>query len=241
MTNPALAPRDRLIFPLDVDDLDEARAWIRRLSPEIGVFKVGLELFTAVGPDAVRAVHDAGARCFLDLKLHDIPATMAGAVRSAATLGVDFLTIHTSAGPAAMRACADTVKSVRTMRPPTRLLGVTVLTSMDAAELAATGVSGTPAEAVERLALLAISSGLTGLVCSAEECARLRSVLGPDVELVVPGIRPKGSDLGDQKRAATPAVAVREGADLLVVGRPIRNAVDPVAAARAIATEVASA
>lgn len=221
------------MFPLDVDSLDDERAWIARLASEVGVFKVGLELFTAVGPDAVRAVHDAGARCFLDLKLHDIPATMAGAVRSAAALGVDYLTIHTSAGPSAMRACAEAASGSKT-----KLLGVTVLTSMDASELAAIGVQGTPAEAVERLARMAASNGLAGLVCSPEECARLRSALGAQVELVVPGIRPAGAALGDQKRAATPETAIREGADMLVVGRPIRNAEDPVLAARAIVAEI---
>lgn len=221
------------MFPLDVDSLDDERAWIARLASEVGVFKVGLELFTAVGPDAVRAVHDAGARCFLDLKLHDIPATMAGAVRSAAALGVDYLTIHTSAGPSAMRACAEAASGSKT-----KLLGVTVLTSMDASELAAIGVQGTPAEAVERLARMAASNGLAGLVCSPEECARLRSALGAQVELVVPGIRPAGAALGDQKRAATPETAIREGADMLVVGRPIRNAEVPVLAARAIVAEI---
>jgi orotidine-5'-phosphate decarboxylase len=237
----ALSAVDRLVFPLDVHDLDDARTWIRRMAGEVGVFKVGLELFTAVGPDAVRAVHDAGALCFLDLKLHDIPATMAGAVRSAASLGVAYLTIHTSAGPVAMKACVDAAGAVRTMRGPTTLLGVTVLTSMDAAELASLGVAGTPADAVSRLAGLATTSGLSGLVCSPHECAALRDALGRDVKLVVPGIRPSGADLGDQKRAASPALAIREGADLLVVGRPIRDAKDPVEAARAVVAEIARA
>ena len=182
-----------------------------------------------------------GEECFLDLKLHDIPATMAGAVRSAASLGVAYLTIHTSAGPNAVRACAEALKSVRTMGAPTTLLGVTLLTSIDESELSALGYVGTPADAVERFALLGTRSGLSGLVCSAQECARLRRTLGDDVLLVVPGIRPTGAALGDQKRTATPSVAIREGADLLVVGRPIRDAADPVLAARAIVAEIAAA
>jgi len=231
-----LTPLDRLVFPLDVHDLAEAREWVRRMSGSVGVFKVGLELFTAVGPDAVRVVHDAGGRCFLDLKLHDIPATMAGAVRSAVTLGVDYLTVHTSAGPSAMRAVADVANGTKTT-----LLGVTVLTSMDEAEVGAVGLTGSPAEAALRLGRMATSNGLRGLVCSPHECARLREAVGPDVALVVPGVRPTGAAQGDQKRIATPAVAILEGADLLVVGRPIRDAADPIAAAAAVVAEIASA
>lgn len=230
------SPLSRLVFPLDVSDLAEAREWVARMRGSVGVFKVGLELFTAVGPDAVRVVLDAGERCFLDLKLHDIPATMAGATRSAVALGVDYLTVHTSAGPAAMRAVSEAAAGSKT-----QLLGVTVLTSMDDHEVAAVGLVGSPAESVERLARMATTNGLRGLVCSPEECARLRAALGPDVALVVPGIRPAGAELGDQKRAATPAVAIREGADLLVVGRPIRNAADPVRAANLLVEEIASA
>lgn len=227
---------ERIVFPLDVSDLAEAREYVTRLAGHVGVFKVGLELFTAVGPDAVRAVHDAGGRCFLDLKIHDIPATMAGAVRSACALGVDYLTVHTSAGPTGLRACVEAASGSKT-----RLLGVTVLTSMDAAELGAVGLEGAPDQAVLRLATMGVGAGLPGLVCSTHECAALRAALGPDVELIVPGIRPAGAALGDQKRAATPANAVREGATLLVVGRPIREAKDPVAAARAIADEISEA
>lgn len=230
------SPRDRLVFPLDVADLAEARAWVSRMRGEVGVFKVGLELFTAVGPDAVKVVHEAGGRCFLDLKLHDIPATMAGAVRSAIALGVEWLTVHASAGPAAMRAVSEAASGSETT-----LLGVTVLTSMDGSELAAIGVEGAPADAVERLARMATQSGLSGLVCSPHECARLRAALGASVRLVVPGIRPAGAALGDQKRASTPASAIRDGADLLVVGRPIRDAADPIAAARSVVAEIADA
>lgn len=228
--------RDRLVFPLDVPDLETARVWIDRLAGEVGVLKVGLELFTAAGPDAVRAVHASGAKCFLDLKLHDISATMASAVRAAARLGVEYLTVHAAAAPGALAAVRDAADGSKT-----RLLAVTVLTSLDAEELAAIGLAGPPAAAVERLARLAVRHGIDGLVCSPEECAALRRSLADDVLLVVPGIRPAGSARGDQARVATPGRARREGADLLVVGRPIRHADDPVAAARAIVAEIAEA
>ncbi|MCU0677232.1 MAG: orotidine-5'-phosphate decarboxylase [Myxococcota bacterium] len=231
-----MQPRDRLVFPLDVPDLETARVWIDRLAGEVGVLKVGLELFTAAGPDAVRAVHASGAKCFLDLKLHDISATMASAVRAAARLGVEYLTVHAVAAPAALTAVRDAADGSKT-----RLLAVTVLTSLDADELTAIGLAGPPAAAVERLARLAVRHGIDGLVCSPEECAALRRSLADDVLLVVPGIRPAGSERGDQARVATPGRARREGADLLVVGRPIRHADDPVAAARAIVAEIAEA
>ena len=227
--------RARLAFPLDVPDLETARAWVRRLAPHVGVFKVGLELFTAVGPDAVHVVHDAGAACFLDLKIHDIPATMAGAVRAASTLGVAYLTIHTLAGPAGIAA------SVAAAGPKTRLLGVTVLTSHDDAELDAMAVRGPTGAAVERLARMGTASGLTGFVCSTHEVSALRTALGPDVALDIPGIRPAGADHGDQKRVATPTDAIRAGASLLVVGRPIRDAGEPEAMAARIVEEIAGA
>lgn len=229
------AARDRIVFPLDVPDLDDARRWIARLRGEVGVFKVGLELFTAIGPDAVRAVHDAGAACFLDLKVHDIPATMAGATASAARLGVRYLTVHAAAGPAALRAVAQAAEGTKTT-----LLAVTILTSLDQGELDAIGMQGAPADAAARLAGVARDAGVRGLVCSPHEAKALRSVLGEGV-IVVPGVRPAGAEAGDQRRVATPAQAIAEGADLLVVGRPIRSAADPVAAARAIAAEIAAA
>lgn len=230
-STPLARAKSRLVLPLDVPDLDTARQWIARMRDEVGVFKVGLELFTAVGPDAVRAVHDAGSQCFLDLKLHDIPATMAKATASASGLGVRFLTVHASAGPAALRAVAAEAGD-------TQLLAVTVLTSMDEAELGAVGLAGPPASAVERLAEMTLESGVRGLVCSPLEVATLRARLGSAAQLMVPGIRPEGSARGDQKRIATPGSAIADGADYLVVGRPIRNAPDPVAAARAIVSEI---
>jgi orotidine-5'-phosphate decarboxylase len=230
------SPRDRLVLPLDVPTLDEARRWVELLAAEVGVFKVGLQLFTAVGPDAVRLVHDAGARCFLDLKLHDIPATVAHAVTSANELGVAYLTLHAANGPACLRTAAEQAAG-----SDTTLLAVTVLTSLDGAELHDIGLSGGPEEAARRLGKLAIGAGIGGLVCSPHECRALREDLGASVVLVAPGVRPAGTAAGDQRRVATPAMAIEAGADLLVVGRPIRNADDPVAAARAITSEIAEA
>jgi orotidine-5'-phosphate decarboxylase len=223
--------RERLVLPLDVTDLVTARRWIDQLAGEVGVFKVGLELFTAAGPDAVRAVHDAGAACFLDLKLHDIPATMAKATASAARLGVRFLTVHAVAGPAALRAVAAEAGD-------TTLLAVTVLTSMDDDELESVGLSGPADRAVERLGTLSVAAGVGGLVCSPLEVAMLRAQLGFAPTLMVPGVRPAGAAHGDQKRIATPGSAIEAGADFLVVGRPIRDAADPVAAARSVVDEM---
>lgn len=235
-TDGRAAARARLVLPLDVPDLDTARRHIDVLASEVGVFKVGLQLYTAAGPRAVEAVHRAGAACFLDLKLHDIPATMVHATEAAVELGVRFLTVHAAAGPAALRAVAGVARGTST-----QLLAVTVLTSLDQGELDSVGLAGPPADAVVRLGKLSIDAGLDGLVCSPHECAALRSELGADVTLMVPGVRPAGAALGDQRRAATPGDAIRAGASLLVVGRPIRNADDPGAAARAVVDEIAAA
>lgn len=224
---------ERIIFPLDVDELDEAKRWIDRLVGRVGVFKVGLELFVKAGPEAVRAVHGAGGCCFLDLKLHDIPATMAGAVSRAVDLGVAFITVHAAAGPRALAASVDAARGA-----VTRLLAVTVLTSLDDSDLRTVGVVGTSREAAARLARISVDHGVSGLVCSAEEAADLRDIVGSSGILVVPGVRPAGAAPGDQSRVATPARAVRAGADYLVVGRPIRMAPNPVAAAEAIAREI---
>ncbi|MCA9577312.1 MAG: orotidine-5'-phosphate decarboxylase [Myxococcales bacterium] len=231
---PTTSPRGRLVFPLDVADLVTARGLIEQLRAEVGVFKVGLELFTAAGPDAVRAVHDAGAECFLDLKLHDIPATMAKATASAARMGVRFLTVHAAAGPTALRAVAEEAGD-------TTLLAVTVLTSMDDAELEHIGLLGPAAAAVARLGELSVTAGVGGLVCSPLEVPALRAALGSAPTLMVPGVRPAGAEVGDQKRVATPTSAIAAGADYLVVGRPIREAKDPVQAARAVVAEIGSA
>lgn len=224
-------PGSRIALALDVPDLDTAKELIDKTREHVGTFKVGLELYTAVGPAAVEAVHAAGAKCFLDLKLHDIPATMGRSAARAASMGVAYLTVHSVAGLESLRQANDNAGS-------TRLLAVTVLTSLDTAALAAIGLSGGPRNAADRLAKLAWDAGLRGFVTSAHECADLRAMLGDQAFLVTPGIRPAGSDAGDQKRVMTPANAIKAGANLLVVGRPIRDANDPTAAAADIARQV---
>jgi orotidine-5'-phosphate decarboxylase len=224
-------PGARIALALDVPDLDRAKALIDRTREHVGTFKVGLELYTAVGPAAVDAVHAAGAKCFLDLKLHDIPATMGRSVARAASMGVAYLTVHAVAGHDSLGEASDNCGS-------TRLLAVTILTSLDAAALEAIGLIGSPREAADRLAKLAWDAGVRGFVTSAHECAALRGALGGEAFLVTPGIRPAGTDVGDQKRVMTPAKAIEAGADLLVVGRPIRDASDPEEAAADIARQV---
>lgn len=232
---PRPAGADRLAFPLDVGGLEEARAWIARLRGVVTLYKVGLELFVAEGPAVIAAVHESGAACFLDLKLHDIPATVAGAVRSAVKHRVRYLTLHAGGGEAMMRAAREAAAGSETT-----LLAVTVLTSMDAAELSAVGDASDPAELVVRRAELAARAGIGGLVCSPAEVASVRAAVGADMTLVIPGIRPEGSELGDQRRVGTPASALADGADVLVVGRPIRTAPDPVRAAREIVAAIAA-
>jgi orotidine-5'-phosphate decarboxylase len=227
-------PRSRIALALDVPDLEAATRLIERTKEHVGVFKVGLELYTAVGPAAVDAVHSAGARCFLDLKLHDIPATMGRSVARASAMGVAYLTVHAVAGSEALRVAEANAGA-------TRLLAVTVLTSLDGAGLEEIGLGSEPAAAADRLAQLAWQSGVRGFVSSARECGALRSSLGHDAFLVTPGIRPAGAATGDQRRIMTPADAIAAGADLLVVGRPIRDAADPTQAAADIAREVQSA
>jgi orotidine-5'-phosphate decarboxylase len=231
------AARDRLVFALDVPDLSSARRWTSRLAGEVGIFKVGLELFVRAGPDAVAVVRDAGARCFLDLKLHDIPETVSRSVRAAAALGVEFLTVHASGGWAMLAAA---VSATGDAAPSTRLLAVTVLTSLDAKGLAEIGLADGIDGAAGRLARLAAGAGIRGLVCSPHEVASMRTAF-PDAMLVTPGIRPTGAALGDQSRTATAGEAIRAGADLVVVGRPIRDAGDPSAVVRAIVADIESA
>lgn len=201
--------------------------------------KLGKEFFTAHGPTEVRAILPTGAPLFLDLKFHDIPNTVAGAIRSAAAaMGPMFVTVHASGGPAMIRAAVEAARSSR-QRP--MILAVTVLTSLDAADLEAIGLGGDVSQHVVRLARLAQANGADGVICAATEIALLRQACGPDFRLVVPGIRPKGAALGDQKRVMTPAEALKLGADHLVIGRPITDAPDPDAAAQAIAAELAEA
>jgi orotidine-5'-phosphate decarboxylase len=227
-------PGARVALALDVPDLDAARRLIEQTSDHVGVFKVGLELFIARGPAAVEAVHEAGAQCFLDLKLHDIPATMGRAVERASSMGVAYLTVHAASGREALEAA-------QTRAGSTRLLAVTVLTSLDARALHAIGLEGGPHVAADRFAKLAWEAGVRGFVTSARECASLRAALGKDALLVTPGIRPAGSEAGDQKRVMTPVDAIDAGADLLVIGRPIRDASDPGAAARDIVQQISTA
>ena|SRR5271165_5778899 len=225
----------RVIAALDTADLAKARSWAAAIGPSCGLFKLGLEFFLANGAAGYRAV--AGRPVFLDLKLHDIPNTVAGAVRAVLPLAPSMLTLHAAGGTAMISAARQTVASAGDARP--LLLAVTVLTGLDAAALGATGVAGTPADQVLRLARLAMAAGADGLVCSPLEVAMLRAALGPGPKLVVPAIRPAGTALGDQARVMTPREAVAAGADWIVVGRPITGAVDPSAAAAAIAAEIA--
>lgn len=227
--------KDRIIVALDQEDLGAAERLVKTLSGLISFFKVGSELFSAAGPDAVRMVRDSGARVFLDLKYHDIPNTVSRTIRSAAGLGVSLVNVHTLGGLAMMRAAVD---SAREVGPGTRVIGVTVLTSMDATDLLRVGVADAPQEAVIRLARLAAEAGLAGVVSSAREVARLREEFGPGFILVTPGIRPAGADPGDQKRIVTPADAFEAGADYIVVGRPIAAAPDPRAAVESIIKEI---
>lgn len=230
-------PTDRIFVALDTTDVEEARSLARRLKGSVGGAKLGLEFFTANGAGGVRAIGKAGLPLFLDLKFHDIPNTVAGAVRAAIKLRPRIMTIHAGGGPAMMRAAAEAAteaaKEQNVKRP--LVVGVTVLTSLDADDLTAVGQNGPAADQVVRLAQLAKESALDGVVCSPKEAALVREACGPDFKLVVPGIRPSLSLSGDQKRTAGPADAVSAGADFLVIGRPITRAPDPAAAARAMA------
>ena len=230
---------DRLVFPLDAPNGEEAHALAAEVATDIGVFKIGLELFVAEGPAVLSVGRTHDRPIFLDLKLHDIPETVERAVAAAATLGVRYLTVHASAGPDALRRAARRAEKESGGR--LTLLGITVLTSMDDGDLRAIGVPQRPAEQVARLAKMAQAEGIQGFVCSPLEVAALRATVGPTATLVVPGVRPSGAAAGDQKRIATPYAAIADGADLLVVGRPIRDATDRRAAARAIVAEIAEA
>jgi orotidine-5'-phosphate decarboxylase len=228
--------REKLIVALDFPRAAAALEAVHRLEGLVQWFKIGLELYLAEGNSIVEQVRDRGYSVFLDLKLHDIPSTVAGAVRSVAVTGAGMLTVHAAGGPA-MLAAAQGAAEASASAP--KLLAVTVLTSMDAAQLAATGVNSSPRDQVSRLAGMAYGAGIRGFVASAEEVSGLRAA-HPDATLVIPGIRPAGAAIGDQKRVATPASAIAAGADYLVVGRPITQAADPAAAAQAILDEIAA-
>ena len=225
---------------LDTTDLARARQLAGLVAPHVGGLKLGLEFFLAQGLANTAAV--AGATpLFLDLKLHDIPNTVAGAVRAIAALKPEFLTVHAAGGPAMLRAAvAEAAEAAGRTGHRIKLLAVTVLTSLDDGDLDAVGQRGPAADQVRRLALLARTSGLDGVICSPFEVAGLRAELGSDFQLVVPGIRPAGAALGDQKRVMGPREAIAAGASRLVIGRPITDAPDPAAVARAIATDLAA-
>jgi orotidine-5'-phosphate decarboxylase len=233
-TDKTLDPRQRLAVALDYADAESALKLVDTLGDTCQWFKVGMELYYAAGKSFVQLLRNRGFDVFLDLKLHDIPNTVAGAVRSATQAGAGLLTIHASGGAAMMSAAAEAALAPSSPR----LLAVTVLTSMDANELAAIGITDSPAHQVLRLAKLAQQSGINGMVCSPEEVAAVRAATGPETLLVIPGIRPTGSAIGDQKRIATPQQTTADGASMLVVGRPITRAADPAAATRAILHEI---
>jgi orotidine-5'-phosphate decarboxylase len=229
--------RERLIVALDYPCAGMALDAVGRLGNLVQWFKVGLELYIAEGNSFIETLRERGYSVFLDLKLHDIPNTVGGAVRSAALSGAGMLTVHAAGGPAMLAAAQEAAAGVP-FAP--KLLAVTVLTSMDVAQLAATGVNASPGEQVLRLARLAHRAGIRGFVASPAEVARLRTAY-PDSTLVIPGIRPVGANAGDQKRVATPGLAIDDGADYLVVGRPIMQASDPAAATQAILDEMDAA
>jgi len=227
--------KHNLAFALDFPSFEDARPLLPPLADCVGFAKIGLELFSRDGPVAVQGAQQAGFDVFLDLKLHDIPATVGRAVANAGRLGVKLLTVHTAGGPAMLE---HAVKSAEDSGDDLTIVGVTVLTSLDAADLGAIGVPAAPAPQASRLARMAWRSGVRTFVCSPREVARLRNELGPDATFVTPGIRSAGAQAQDQKRVASPASAIHDGADILVVGRPIRDAADPPAAAREILHQI---
>lgn len=231
---------DKLIVALDVDTPDHALALVKELRDVAGMFKIGSQLFTLAGPQIVKDIVASGAKVFLDLKFHDIPHQVAGAARSAAQLGVSLFTLHASGGAEMMQRAVEAVTEVAEREGTIRskVLAVSVLTSIDAATLSQIGINSGPEESVLRLVKLAEQSGVDGVVASPQEAAAIRTTVAPNFLIVTPGIRPAGNEAGDQRRIATPAAALNAGADYLVVGRPITAADDPVAAAREIATEM---
>ncbi len=234
------APHEKIIVALDVETLEKARELVSCLTGAVGAFKIGKQLFTRCGPEAVAMVHAAGGRVFLDLKYHDIPTTVALAGCEAARMGVFMFNVHALGGSAMI---AQTVKAVRGMAqnsgtPAPLILAVTVLTSMAQSDLAELGLRDPVEQVVVRLARLARAAGADGVVASPREIRLIKDACGPDFVVVTPGIRPASASLDDQKRAMTPAEALAAGADYLVIGRPVTHAPDPAAAARAIAAEL---
>jgi orotidine-5'-phosphate decarboxylase len=228
-----LAPRDRLIVALDVSTVEEAQAMVARLGDAVSFYKIGYQLALAGGLSYASALIGAGKKLFVDMKLHDIGNTVASGVKSVSRIGATFLTVH--AYPQSMKAAAAAREG------GLRVLAVTVLTSYDDADLKAAGYGTSVRDLVAQRARQALEAGIDGLVCSPEEAANLRTIVGDKLVLVTPGIRPAGAEAGDQKRIATPTAAIAAGADYLVVGRPIVAAADPKAAAEAIVAEIAAA
>lgn len=234
-----MLPENPVFVALDTTDLNQAIAWVDAVQPHVGGVKLGLEFFNSNGPDGVRRIVDHGLPVFLDLKFHDIPNTVAGAVRAVAGLGAAIVNVHASGGNAMLSAAAAAAAEFGANRP--LVIAVTVLTSLDDGDLASVGQSSPAASQVERLARLTQSCGLDGVVCSPAEIAALRGACGDEFRLIVPGIRPDWASAGDQKRIMTPRQARDLGADVLVIGRPITGSDDPAAAAARIADELASA
>jgi orotidine-5'-phosphate decarboxylase len=230
-------PRQRLIVALDVRSAAAAQKIVASIGDSAAIYKVGMQLFTAEGPQVVRDLVASGRRVFLDLKYHDIPNTVGSAVQEAANLGVSMLTVHAAGSVKMLRAAAEAAKAVNAALV---VLGVTVLTSLDESDLDRIGVTGTVADEVRRLTALALANGCGGIVTSAREAAMLRKQFGADFALVTPGVRPAGSGLADQVRVVTPAEAIAAGASHIVVGRPITEAADPAAEARAILAQIGS-
>lgn len=243
MTGTGERARARLAVALDLPDRGRLLAMARRVAPEAGFLKLGLEAFVAEGPSLVREVAGSGAGVFLDLKLHDIPNTVGRAAAAAVRTGAAIVNCHAAGGSEMMKAFAEGGRAAAAQErlPRPRLIAVTLLTSLDGAAVRAIGLTGSPREAALRLAVLARDAGLDGVVCSPEEVAAIRAACGEEFFLVVPGVRPAGAPPDDQKRVATPGEALLAGADLLVVGRPVTGAPDPAAAARAIVAELAAA
>ncbi len=224
--------RAPIAVALDAPDLNTAAQWAAMVTPHVSTLKVGLELYLRFGPEVVASVRGPrGVDVFLDLKLHDIPATVGGAARSVARVRPDLLTVHAAAGTAAIKEAVQAL-------PETIIVAVTVLTSLGERDLAEIGLVGPVSDAVLRLASLAVSAGARGLVCSPQEVSAVRAEVGPDITLVTPGVRPAGQASHDQARVATPQEALAAGADLLVIGRPITGAADPGAAAAALAADL---
>lgn len=227
-------PRQRLIVALDVSSAAAAQKIVAAVGESAFTYKVGMQLYTAEGPQVVRDLVGSGRRVFLDLKYHDIPNTVGTAVTEAAKLGVSMLTVHASGSDKMLRAAVEAAK----VRPELMVLAVTVLTSLDASDLEKIGVRGAVANTVVRLATIALSTGCQGIVASALEASALRAELGNQFAIVTPGVRPAGTSLGDQARVVTPAEAIAAGASYIVVGRPITEAANPAAEARSILSQI---